>query len=251
MEAPRTQLFCLPHAGGNAVMFHRWKRELASLVRVYPMDLPGHGTRRGEPLSTELEPLVADLTEQIHALADGGPFLLFGHSFGALLAYELAHTLPGGPDALLVSGRNGPAVPHPAPPLHHLPTGELLERLHALDGVPLPVLAEPELLDIFLPPLRADARMAELYQRAGHPRLVCPVRVVAGDLDPLASRRGLHRWARETSADCTVDILGGGHMLLAEPVFLRWLWRTLTEVLADGGALPGRPAGDGEGPARR
>lgn len=243
MEALKTQLFCLPHAGGNAVMFHRWKRQLDSLVRVYPMDLPGHGTRRGEPLITELEPLVADLTQQIRYLTDGGPLLLFGHSFGALLAFELAHTLPGGPDALLVSGRNGPAVPHPAPPLHQLPTAELLDRLDALDGIPLPVLAEPELLDIFLPPLRADARMAELYERGDHPPLACPIRVAAGDIDPLASPRGLHRWARETTADCTVDILTGRHMLLEEPVFLQWLRRALTGLLTDGGAP--------RGPARR
>nr|AHA12093.1 thioesterase [Streptomyces sp. CNH287] len=231
MEDRKTQLFCLPHAGGNAVMFHRWKRRFGAQVRIHPIDLAGHGTRRGEPLLTSMEALVRDLTRQIRYLVDG-PYLLFGHSLGALLAYELAHTLRDGtvddPVALLVSGRNGPAVPHPVPPLHHLPTAELLERLDELDGVPPPLLAEPELLDVFLPALRADARIAELYQRGDHAPLACPVRAVAGDVDPLSSVRGLHRWAEETTAECTVETVPGGHMVLEEPGFLEWLGEALT-----------------------
>ncbi|MFH8983842.1 thioesterase II family protein [Streptomyces varsoviensis] len=232
-------MFCLPHAGGSAAGFGAWRRRFAAHVRVCPVELPGRGTRWGEPPPARFAALVADLAARIRREADG-PYLLYGHSFGALLAYELAHALRpalGEPAALLVSGRNGPGVPHPALPLHALPKERLIERLWALDGVPAALVDKPELIDPFLPVLRADARLAELYRRGRHPVLGCPVRVFAGDHDPLVDPAGLRRWAEETTADCEVQTAPAGHMLTSHPVFLAWLARNVSG-LAAGAAAP-------------
>ncbi len=236
----RPQLFCLPHAGGSAAGFGPWKRRVAVHVRVCPVELPGRGTRWGEPPPARLAALVADLAARVRAEADG-PYLLYGHSFGALLAYELAHALRpdlGEPVALLVSGRNGPGVPHPALPLHALPKDRLIERLRALDGVPVALADKPDLIDPFLPVLRADARLAELYRRGRHPVLGCPVRVFAGDRDPLVDPAGLARWAEETTAGCQVETAPEGHMLTDRPLFLAWLDRCLSGLMA-GSAMRG------------
>ncbi|MFE7117699.1 thioesterase II family protein [Streptomyces sp. NPDC057654] len=231
-RAARPQLFCLPHAGGSAAGFRPWKRRVAAHVRVHPVELPGRGARWDEPPPARLAALVADLAARVRAEADG-PYLLYGHSFGALLAYELAHALrpgPGEPAVLLVSGRNGPGVPHPALPLHALPRERLIERLRTLDGVPAALAGKPELIEPFLPVLRADARLAELYRRGRHPVLNCPVHVFAGDRDPLVDPAGLSRWAEETTARCEVQTAPAGHMVTDHPRFLAWLDRTLTSL---------------------
>ncbi|MCF3131678.1 thioesterase II family protein [Streptomyces olivochromogenes] len=231
----RPQLFCLPHAGGSSAGFAPWSRHVASHVRVRPVELPGRGTRWDEPPPDRLATLVVDLATRIRAEADG-PYLLYGHSFGALLAYELAHALRpslGEPAALLVSGRNGPGVSHPSIPLYGLPRDRLLEQLRELDGVPIALLDKPDLIDPFLPVLRADARLAELYRRGRHPVLSCPVRALAGESDPLVDPAGLHRWSEETTADCLVEIVPAGHMLASRPAFLAWLRRTLNALTAE------------------
>ncbi|WP_180931269.1 thioesterase II family protein [Streptomyces sp. AJS327] len=224
------QLFCLPQAGASATRYVAWRRRLAPTARVCPVELPGRGSRWGEVPPDRLSTLVDDLARRIRTELDG-PYVLYGHSFGALLAYELAHALRplvGEPEALLVSGRNGPSLPHPAMPLHGLPKDRLLERLRELGGVPDSLERRPEALDPFLPTLRADARLAELYQRGRHAVLTCPLYVVAGDEDPLADPAGLARWGEETTADCEVTRVRAGHTLFDTGAFHDWLRRALT-----------------------
>lgn len=223
---PLPRLLCLPHAGGSAVMFYPWRSRFAGLARVTPVELPGHGRRRTEPLVRDMGELVTQLACELAAAADS-PYVLYGHSFGALVAFELAHRLAesaaGAPLALVVSGRNGPSVPHPRAALHDAPTGELLRGLRTLQGTLPAVEQNPELLEIFLPPLRADLKMAETYRRPELPRLSCPVQVVAGDLDPLVDDAGLAGWQRETVAACPVERVRGGHMMYDSPTLHRCL----------------------------
>lgn len=214
------RLLCLPHAGGSAVMFSRWRSRFADRATVTPVELPGHGGRRTEPLVRDTGELVARLADELTATADG-PYVLYGHSFGALVAFELAHRLAGSaagaPLALVVSGRNAPSIPHPRAALHDAPTDELLRGLRTLQGTLPGVDHSPELLEIFLPPLRADLRMAETYRRPELPPLSCPVQVVAGDLDPLVDDAGLAGWQQETVGPCRVERVRGGHMMLDSP----------------------------------
>ncbi|MEU6852924.1 alpha/beta fold hydrolase [Actinacidiphila alni] len=214
--ARRIQLLCLPHAGGSAVMYHAWRARLADVAEVRPVDLPGHGSRRREPPAQDIGALARALAAE---LAPGieGPYALYGHSFGAVVAFELAHRLSeltGPPVALIVSGRNSPRTPHTLPPLYDAPAAELLRGLRTLDGS-LPAIEDsPELLDLFLPPLRADLRMTETYRRPARlPLLSCPVHVFAGDLDPIVDEAGLAAWAAETTGPCRVGTLRGGHMV--------------------------------------
>ncbi|MGH3865078.1 MAG: thioesterase II family protein [Pseudonocardiaceae bacterium] len=162
------QLFCLPHAGGSALAYRRWDTRTPSDVLVRPVELPGHGARMREPLVGEFDRLVSALAEEISAQI-GGRYALFGHSFGALLAFELARTLRhhvGEPVILLVSGRNGPSLPAAEPLLHALSEDPLLRGLSAFGGTDERVLADPDLRALFLPIIRADLRLAETYRRA-------------------------------------------------------------------------------------
>lgn len=233
LPALRPQLLCLPHAGGSAVMYHAWRPGLAEVAQVRPVDLPGHGSRRREPLVEDIGALARTLAAELAAGIEG-PYALFGHSFGAVVAFELAHRLSelvGPPAALIVSGRNSPRTPHVPAPLHDAPPAQLLGGLRTLEGT-LPAIEDsPELLDLFLPPLRADLRMTETYRRPAElPPLSCAVHVFAGDLDPMVDEPGLAAWAAETTGPCRVTTVRGGHMMLGSAE----LRAALTDLLAVG-----------------
>jgi medium-chain acyl-[acyl-carrier-protein] hydrolase len=214
------QLFCLPHAGGNSAVFRGW-HWLAPYARVVPMDLPGHGGRLGEPLVEDWGLLVEELADTVAAQVDG-PFALLGHSLGSLLAFDVCHRLVdrGTPPALLVAaGRNGPHAAPAHPPIHRLPDPQFVSALHKLGGLPDALLRQPELLQVFLPLLRADLRLAERYERPAVGPLPVPVAAFAGDDDPMTDDLGMLAWKRETSRSCELVFLEGGHFFLDSPEF--------------------------------
>lgn len=87
------KLFCFPYAGASAQCYARWRRGLPAWLDVRPVELPGRGARFGEPLHEQLAPLVAQLVTELRADLHA-PYALFGHSLGALIAFEVAHALP-------------------------------------------------------------------------------------------------------------------------------------------------------------
>ena len=100
MSTPtRLRLFCLPYSGASAMVYVRWRRALPDWLQVCPLELPGRGRRMDEPLQSDIKALAAQLAEEISRDLNG-PYALFGHSLGGLLAFELAHAL---------SARNLPA----------------------------------------------------------------------------------------------------------------------------------------------
>jgi medium-chain acyl-[acyl-carrier-protein] hydrolase len=219
---PPLTLFCLPHAGGSALVFRRWRTVLPPEVRVVPLELPGHGGRFREPLLESLEPLVAGLLRKARAEAPSR-YAVFGHSLGALLGYELVRALVASgnppPDALLVAGRNGPAEPLSHRPIHALPDGAFVTALDRLGGMPRAMAEQPDLLRAYLPALRADLRIAETYGRRPGPPADFPIAAFAGRRDPLTEPRAVLGWARETTAAFELSLIPGGHFFLDRPDF--------------------------------
>jgi len=233
VTASPLRLFCLPHAGGSASQFRAWRRWLPAGVDVTPVELPGHGARLPEPLIREWEPLVADLHRVVAERIDG-PFALFGHSLGALLAFEIARTLERrrglSPALLIAAGRNGPAAPLSHSPIHDLPDGPFLDALRRLGGIPDGVSRSAELMEIFMPGLRADMRLAERYTRAPGAPLSCPVLAFAGRQDVMTDPAGVLAWARETRGGCEVVAVDGGHFFLGGGEFTAALADRLARV---------------------
>lgn len=214
-------LYCLAHAGGGAVSTYQgWSRFLPPHIRVAPVELPGHGTRLREPLVDDLDVLVDGVLEE---LGDApAPVALFGHSFGAVVAYSVARSLcrrGSPPAALLVAGRNAPDEPPSHEPLHRLPDHEFVEALSRHGGVPRGLLEEPELLDLYRPVLRNDLRIAETWARPPGPALDTPIIAYAGSGDRLAEVSRTASWARETTSGFGMSVLPGGHFFLNDPAF--------------------------------
>ncbi|MFF5173720.1 thioesterase II family protein [Micromonospora sp. NPDC000089] len=215
----KTLLFCLPYAGGSATrVYGRWQRDLPDTVEVVPVELAGRGARITETPLSSVDAITADILGPVLVRIDR-PYAVFGHSLGALVAFELTRRLEhlhGRPaTCLFVSGHRAPQLPQPTGQYdYRLPDAAFKERLRELAGTPEEVLAHEELLDLVLPVLRADFEAADTYRWRPGPRISSPVVVYGGADDPEAPPDTLAGWATLTSGGCDVRVLPGRHFFL-------------------------------------
>ncbi|MBB4637945.1 thioesterase II family protein [Longimicrobium terrae] len=231
----RLRLFCLAHAGGGASAFRGWADALPAEVEVCPVQLPGRENRIGEPAITRMEPLIDALLPAVAPYLDL-PFALFGHSNGALIAFELARRLRAegrpGPVHLFASGRRAPDRSSGREPTSHLPDAEFLADLHRLGGLPDALLQHQELISLLLPTLRADVALNECYVFGEQEPLDCPITAYIGLADSKATNDQVQAWGRHTRAPFVIRGFPGGHFFLQEgrADFLRVLAADLLTV---------------------
>jgi len=213
----RARLFCFPYAGGGAVIFRDWARALPPDIEVCAATLPGRGSRMLEPPLTRLSAVVAHLTDAITSYLDK-PFAFFGHSMGALTAFELARRLSREvgvePKCLLVSGCRAPHLPDPDPPPYALPEPELIGYLRRLNGTPEEVLEKRELMELMMPILRADFEAVSTYAYVEGTPLGCPASAYGGLRDPMVRREHLAAWREHTAAGFALRMFDGDHFFI-------------------------------------
>jgi medium-chain acyl-[acyl-carrier-protein] hydrolase len=215
------RLICVPFAGGGIGAFRAWARRLPVGVELVAAQLPGRESRLREAPLDSIAEIVAGMLPSVAGAADL-PLALFGHSMGALIAYELALALEAGagraPAHLFLSARRPPDEPDPEAPVHHLPDPQFLDELQSRYGaVPPAVRQEPELLALLLPTLRADIRALESYAPSTR-KVRCPLHVYGGldDRHPRPSQ--LAGWQRVAEREIRVRLFSGDHFYLtAQP----------------------------------
>jgi medium-chain acyl-[acyl-carrier-protein] hydrolase len=230
------RLFCFPYAGGGASVFRKWSMALPDAVEICAVQLPGRETRLNERPFSCLMSLVEDMSESLLPYLDR-PFAFFGHSVGALIAFELARRLRRReglvPVHLFVSGSSAPQVPNVESPIHCLPETEFLNRLRRFNGTPPEVFEHRELMDLLTPVLRADFALRETYEYASEPPLSCPISAFGGveDLDvPLPH---IEAWRKETDRTFRLHEFPGDHFFIhaAQERVLERLSQTLKELV--------------------
>lgn len=211
------RLFCFPYAGGSARAYRNWPDLLPPTIEVCAVELPGRGHRFSSPPRLCLDTLVQEMLAALQPMFDR-PWALFGHSLGAVLAYEVARrqAVGGGalPRRLFISGQRAPHRPDPKPPLHRLPEDELLKEIRKLGGTPPEVFAQPELLDLFIPILRADFEMGETFTYTIADPLPCPISAFGGTEDPEISDEDVANWERYTGGGFRIRRFPGDHFFL-------------------------------------
>lgn len=233
----RVRLFCFPYAGGTAHVYRQWPRGLPESVEVWGVQPPGRGGRLREKPFTSLDELVAAATPALRPLT-ALPFAFFGHSMGAMIAFELARRLceegAATPERLFLSGCRAPQFAHTRAITYDLPEPEFVEELRRLRGTPAEVLDNQELLQLMLPLLRADFAITQTYRYREGPPLACPFTVFGGLEDEDVRPESLPPWREHTSGEFSLHMLPGGHF------FLHTAQAALLETIA--GQLR-RPAG--------
>jgi surfactin synthase thioesterase subunit len=213
--APR--LICFPYAGGSAGYFLPVSRALAPALDVLAVQYPGRQDRRLERQVDNL-PELADRIAPALAGWTGGRYAFFGHSMGAILAFEVARRLERtgtGPAWLFASGRRAPSIQREET-VHLRDDAGFLAELRQLGGTDRRILADPELLAMILPVTRADYRATETYVCPPGPPLSCPITVLTGDRDPKTTVEEASAWAAHTTAGFDLKVFPGAHFYIEE-----------------------------------
>lgn len=184
--------------------------------------MPGREMRLSEALYTRIDPLVEAMDRELRPWLDI-PFAVFGHSMGALLAFEWMRKLrrdgASMPVWLFLSGRRAPDAPDDSHLLHPLPDDEFVKELTRIyDGIPQEFLADKALLEVFLPILRADIAVVESYRFHEDEPLDCPITVFSGVNDSSVSWNQLQAWKRHTHRRFSMQVLPGGHFYSQRPL---------------------------------
>ena len=208
-----------PHAGGGASGLNRLFYDLRSEIEVIGIQLPGRENRVLDPVSSSLPDVLNGIVESLApTLRDDVPVVFFGHSLGALLAFEVARRIRairlGVPRALIVSGRIPPHLPPARPPLHGLPDFELLQEVIRLDGIPKEIQTHSEMLSLILPALRADLKLDETYEYSPEQPLDCPLLACGGRDDPVAPLCAMQEWQSYTCSRFAFKAFSGGHFFI-------------------------------------
>jgi medium-chain acyl-[acyl-carrier-protein] hydrolase len=214
------RLLCLPHAGAGASVYRAWGAGFAPWLGVCPVQPPGREKRRREPPLTDATELAGQLAPEI-ITSVRPPYAIFGHSTGALSAFETARELRrlGGPApaGLFVAGRRAPHLAMDRTPLGGLTPGQLAVVLRRLGGTPEEVLRDADVLARIYPLLVADFAVNEEYRYSPEPPLAIPLTVFAATRDAGTTIEQAAQWHAHTSAGFRLHQLDGGHFAVLDP----------------------------------
>lgn len=210
-------MYCFSYAGGSAAAYVPWQNALPG-VEICAVQLPGRGARFKETPYTSMPSLIRDLAGVIERQDDSLPHVFFGHSLGALVAFELVrHCRANGmrmPRKLIVSGANPPRWRNSLRMLHLLDDDGLIEELKGYNGTPMEILEDRELMALLLPTIRADFKIAETYQYTEATPLNMPITVFQGTSDDYICKEKIADWRLETTNTCNVHWFDGDHFFI-------------------------------------
>lgn len=206
---------CFPHAGGSASYFFPMARALSPAADVLAVQYPGRQDRRHEPGVDNIDELADAVRAELGPWLDR-PLVLFGHSMGATLAFEVARRLEREgtvPAALVVSGRRAPSR-HRKETVHLRDDDGLVSELKKLNGTESALFGDEELLRMVLPAIRVDYKAAETYEFRGGPALRAPIHALVGEDDPEAPVDDARAWQEHTTGAFALRTFPGGHFYL-------------------------------------
>ncbi len=212
----KPQLFLLHFAGGNCYSFKFLKQYLEHTFEFIPLELPGRGRRIGEEMIKEIDLAVNDYLNQIRQKRNRQPFIIYGHSMGAMLGLKVAaklEKLGDIPLSLIVSGNAGPGTGE-RKDRHQLPEPDFKAELHKLGGIAPEILNDTELFNFFSPVLRADFEVIEKGRGEFSLDLVLNIPIVALMGDEESTAKDIDNWKRFSTKKVITSILPGNHFFI-------------------------------------
>jgi len=211
---PRARIFCVPFAGGAPNAFFKW-RDAFDEDELVVFHLPGRFGDSRAPISNSGE-MTARMLEAISPYLDL-PFVIYGHSMGGLLGFELARALRAAgsraPEALIISGRRAPKVSRDN--VDHTLSDDLFwAEIARIYNPPKALLEDLEVRDLFTPTFRADFELLGTWSYVETPPLELPIHVLAGADDDRARPQDMEGWREHTSCRFEQSIFPGGHMFI-------------------------------------
>lgn len=198
-------------------MYRPWLRAAPANVEIRAVELPGRETRMFDPPFRAMTALIPALLEELRAQLEP-PFAFFGHSMGALIAFELTRALriarAPQPARLFLSAHRAPHLRNRRPPIHALHGEAFWAALRRLGGTPEEVFTHRDLMELVEPTLRADFELCERYEYAKGDPLDIPLTVFGGTDDPSVSQQELLAWHQHTTSNVRLQMFPGQHLFL-------------------------------------
>ncbi|MFC4053588.1 MULTISPECIES: thioesterase II family protein [Actinomadura] len=212
------QLVCFPHAGGSASYYFPMSKAMPPEIDALVLQYPGRQDRRHEP-PVDSVPRLADQIFAVLADRLSPRFAFFGHSMGAVVAFEVARRFAAergtAPLWFFASGRRAPSRRR-AGTVHTMDDAELIAELGRVGGTDARLLRDEELLASILPAVRNDYRAIERYAWTPGPPVDCPVTVLVGESDPQTTVDEAIAWQEHFTGTCDLRVFPGGHFYLED-----------------------------------
>ena len=211
-------LVCFPFAGGGASIFSGWKHALSEYVEVSPIYLPGREVRSNEPPISNMVTLISELVSYCKVF-DFTPDVVFGHSMGAALGYELCAGLQSNdlpvPKLLILSGHASPES-RIINSFHHLEDSAFIKSIYSLGSLDLEITKSPELIAYLLPILRADFTLIETWKPSEVILSNTNILTISGEQDESASLKKMIGWNKYTSCQVDSITIRGNHFFIQQ-----------------------------------
>lgn len=211
---PKVRIICLPHAGGGASIFRHWHYFFPADIEIVPVQLPGRENRFSDPYITTLNSLLNPLEEALSCL-EPLPMIFFGHSLGALIAYELVKRRKYNTVSLFVSACAAPPITD-FTRTEKLANNDFIAHVASYGVMPDTLLNNKEMMDLILPRLRADFQLFETCCDLPAEPLDVPIHAFGGIQDKLVTLQQLQQWQSCTKASFSSFLFKGGHFYYQE-----------------------------------
>lgn len=227
------KLFFLPHAGGSASYYSHWRSHFNDDITFIPIEYSGRGTRVKEPLNDNITEMRDDIFSKyiLPVAIDSENYLIFGHSLGAVIAWEIASQIQllniKLPICIIFSGRLAPNVSMSKKILNDLPSKELIEEIYRMGGIDTDIKENSEMLNYFLPIIRNDIKIVEEYQ-LNYSAYMNPLNanfiVLYGEKD-IQTTNSINEWSKLTNMKCEYYQFDGNHF------FINDYWLEIIELI--------------------
>lgn len=211
-------LICFPHAGGSASYFRPLGDALASVAEVLAVQYPGRQDRRNEPHITSISGLADEILTVLESLPRRR-LVLFGHSMGACVAFEVARRIEQRSSlellGLVASGRTAPPRLRDRG-VRSMDDDGVIAEIRRLNGTDDRLLLDDDVIRMIMPAIRSDYTAVETYRYRPGPPLRCPISVLVGEDDPQVTLAEAEEWRDHTEGGFTLRGFPGGHFYLAE-----------------------------------
>lgn len=228
------RLVCFPWAGGGASAYRRFSFQLPETIELLAVQYPGREDRYRECPLLRMELIVNHVLDDLIPIFDR-PLVFFGHSMGALVAYEVAQALKAKlcrePRMLIISGSGSPDREGSYERCASMASEEeFIDDIQRFGGTPHEIVDDRQMMRALLPVLRADYEVLDTYACRPATPLSCPLIACAGNQDPSVSREAMEAWQQYTTGPSQVHWFSGGHFYLCSQ--LRALTQCLQEWIA-------------------
>jgi medium-chain acyl-[acyl-carrier-protein] hydrolase len=215
----KLRLFCFTYAGASALSFMNWIEYVPEFIEVIGFELPGHGRRLidGTPFRT-YQDAAAYIADNLNSAL--GPYALFGHCLGGILAYEATRILSSRgsqlPLHLFTSGARGPHHGIPIADVNNMNDEQFVEHFISAYGASMAVLKNPQMRPLVLPVVRADAYMTQTYSYSSGATVSYGITAIAGEQDTDVNLEQLKGWKQHTTGPVTVQLYKGDHFFFLQ-----------------------------------